>query len=1268
MKKKLSILSKIKKGRKKQIQVSTGFTLIELLATIAILSVITSIVIYFALGIIGNAKKKSYQVTVNNIQKQASNYVLEEVSSLEWVGLPGSGSQHQCITVQHLIDSGYFKSDILESKVADDRNVLATDNIWLVRDETTKTITKNVLLVGNNAVYSSLCSSINPIGKINFEYSGPRWVRDSKDITIKYSLTNYGEVKDYQYDYLMEYDNGIIKDFDEQRFTKEEEKVIVSINDNGDLCAKINGKEGSVESKCYTVSGIDNGLPKGKVESMNLVNSTQKVKLVMSDELSGVSQYYFGKVNPSTSSVSWIDVVDSLSVEEVVDVTSEGKYYLGIIDVAGNQNVIEVDFYKTILSINNGSVTPDTVITMDGDEFEIPLAVVNPYYTFKGWYKNNRYTGSAITKYKPISSANYINTLYARVDVNRLAGGAVKITGINTYGEILTANITDTTPKADKYTYKWYYNSSNSTSGGTLISGVTGNELVIKKDYVNKYIYVVVDASRENYYGTSFNDITDTKIGKRSITVLADDNSKVYDGIALTDSGCKVIDGNLSFNDSIGCMMSSASTITNAGSVDNVISSVTVWDEKKTVEVTDAYDIKMLAGSLVVTRKQTLIPTCNTGLVYNKKEQVLVVEGEGYSLSRTKATDADTYRITANLSSNYEWSDGSVFNKTLICKIDKANPTMTVNPEKLSLIYPNVGEVEYTYDGDGSLSCGSSSNRIATCSVDTTSNKVIVTPLKNGDITMTLIASEGKNYKAVSKDVHVGTSATYTVSYNANGCGVAAGTQTTVHDSATEISEMSSVSKGKAFVKWNTLANGNGTTYNVGDKYLSPTNQNLTLYAQCNTYQVTIKYSVNGGTIKSNTSTLGLWSTNSDIVYFDGNVYSTTLNYDDTIGGYGLTDYNNSTYMFISKVGFATVTDNEWVCLSGDCVLGRTYSQSSSNYSSPDFCDASEKDCSVVLGVNWKDLTAPIIEFGKNGSGGKWIKTAMSTITVTDDGSGVDSSSLKYIYSREKTATPCISFSNSSSVAAYGKNDIYYLKASACDNDGNCTTKMSEPFKLDNTPPVITCNKSKAYVRQDIIGSTFAASNVIEPDRIQDGKVYINLTDTVDYTYLSNDKYDVTKKDDYDSECTVFAQKYFRGGTSAFETSKIFVAEDNNGIINRTTGRYTYLSTDDDGNERENHPNGDSCKWKATSCNCINGYCMYRIGYRVADEAGNYSSYKYFYYYWTHNNFTPATPNDQQKFGFFIWTWERLRSTYCKYDSASGSYTTEPIRYSCNTP
>ena len=71
--------NKVKKNKKKKKINSFGFTLIELLATIAILSVVISIVVYFAMEIVNNAKNKGYQVTIANIEQEVSSYVLEEI-------------------------------------------------------------------------------------------------------------------------------------------------------------------------------------------------------------------------------------------------------------------------------------------------------------------------------------------------------------------------------------------------------------------------------------------------------------------------------------------------------------------------------------------------------------------------------------------------------------------------------------------------------------------------------------------------------------------------------------------------------------------------------------------------------------------------------------------------------------------------------------------------------------------------------------------------------------------------------------------------------------------------------------------------------------------------------------------------------------------------------------------------------------------------------------------------------------------------------------
>ena len=87
-----------------------GFSLIELLGTLVVLGIITTITIYSAINIMSGVKEKTYKTTINNIQKEASNYVLEEISATRWMDNDYvENSEYQCVTVQNLIDAGYFK-------------------------------------------------------------------------------------------------------------------------------------------------------------------------------------------------------------------------------------------------------------------------------------------------------------------------------------------------------------------------------------------------------------------------------------------------------------------------------------------------------------------------------------------------------------------------------------------------------------------------------------------------------------------------------------------------------------------------------------------------------------------------------------------------------------------------------------------------------------------------------------------------------------------------------------------------------------------------------------------------------------------------------------------------------------------------------------------------------------------------------------------------------------------------------------------------------
>ena len=146
-----------KKRNDVKIKNSGGFTLVELLAVLAILSIVSVIVSYTATNVIASAKEKSYKVTINNIEKEANTYVLENNKNITWLNYDGTADSYQCIVVQDLIDMGYFDNSVLDSKVSKDRNVRANDYIYMEKDNNTNAITKQVLIFNDNLSYSNIC-------------------------------------------------------------------------------------------------------------------------------------------------------------------------------------------------------------------------------------------------------------------------------------------------------------------------------------------------------------------------------------------------------------------------------------------------------------------------------------------------------------------------------------------------------------------------------------------------------------------------------------------------------------------------------------------------------------------------------------------------------------------------------------------------------------------------------------------------------------------------------------------------------------------------------------------------------------------------------------------------------------------------------------------------------------------------------------------------------------------------------------------------------
>ena len=197
----------------------------------------------------------------------------------------------------------------------------------------------------------------------------------------------------------------------------------------------------------------------------------------------------------------------------------------------------------------------------------------------------------------------------------------------------------------------------------------------------------------------------------------------------------------------------------------------------------------------------------------------------------------------------------------------------------------------------------------------------------------------------------------YTISYNANGGSGVPSSQSKVYGTSITLSSTTPTKTGYTFTDWNTSSDGTGTSYAPGGSYSA--NENITLYAQWRINMVLIKLSTNGGVLSSGSG----YFVSDDIVYNQGSNILSSASYDGTLISTGLPDYNNTSYLNITKPSSTASSGAEWKCLSGCTTSGKTFNQDTV-YNASDFCDAASGDCTVTLGVNW--VSSPTATFYPN--------------------------------------------------------------------------------------------------------------------------------------------------------------------------------------------------------------------------------------------------------------------------------------------------------------
>lgn len=266
-----------------------AFTFVELLATITVLGIVLSITVYVSINAVNRAKENSYKTTKSNIEKIASTYLEENGDRLFYISKNDyTDIEYQCITIENLIDGGYFKNDVLNSQVSKDNKVNKGDYIYVERNSITKSVIKNVYVL--NGEDNGVCpDAVKAESNIIFLVNPLEWSK-AKEVTITYKLKNANNINDYEYDYS--YSNDKIELISDNGDLKK-----VRVIDNGTLTGIINylGKEDY--SKEIVIDKIDNAGPVISLGSnkKGYVREKTEVYLKVSDFGIGVDDNSFNK-------------------------------------------------------------------------------------------------------------------------------------------------------------------------------------------------------------------------------------------------------------------------------------------------------------------------------------------------------------------------------------------------------------------------------------------------------------------------------------------------------------------------------------------------------------------------------------------------------------------------------------------------------------------------------------------------------------------------------------------------------------------------------------------------------------------------------------------------------------------------------------------------------------------------------------------------------------------------------------------------------------
>lgn len=350
-----------------------GFTLAELIGTIAVLLIVVSFIIYISVDSVNKAKENGYKITINNVERMASDYFAENSGTLFFVQDDvNNDSEYQCITIENLVDKGFFDNDITNSKVSKTRSVKLTDYVYLERSVNSKTLIKSKYI--QNEDENIKCSkTIDLISDIYLLVNPNDWSK-TKDLTFVYKLKNELNTQKYSYQYKYINEGESDKEFSNVDGLKK----TISVNNKGNLFLRIvDANNQTIFEKNKEISMFDNQGPvvsMGNYSGSKYVLGSVTIPIVVNDIGSGVNGDSFKKdditVMVDTTKIdnfTLTKVNDNNYKINITNYSVDGKIKINIDEGAILDKVLDKD------KNTNDSTVIDTGITF-ANRFDLSIS------------------------------------------------------------------------------------------------------------------------------------------------------------------------------------------------------------------------------------------------------------------------------------------------------------------------------------------------------------------------------------------------------------------------------------------------------------------------------------------------------------------------------------------------------------------------------------------------------------------------------------------------------------------------------------------------------------------------------------------------------------------------------------------------------------------------------------------------------------------------------------------------------------------------------